>query len=166
MDWISVDVESDNSSPANGSMIAIGAVAVHDFSKTFHGLLKPRMSEYNPDALAVSKFTREQTMAFDDPYKVMKEFKEWLSQFEKPAFLSDNNGFDWQWINFYFDLFNIKNPFGHSSRNLSDIFKGMKRDYRANFKYLRKTQHDHNPVNDAKGNAEAFLAIMNMGFRA
>jgi hypothetical protein len=31
------------------------------------------------------------------------------------------------------------------------------KDTRAKWKHLRKTIHDHNPVNDAKGNAEALL---------
>jgi hypothetical protein len=30
----------------------------------------------------------------------------------------------------------------------------------ANFKHLRRTKHDHNPVNDAKGNAEALLTLI------
>jgi len=29
----------------------------------------------------------------------------------------------------------------------------------ANFKHLRKTRHSHNPVDDARGNAEALLGI-------
>lgn len=29
-------------------------------------------------------------------------------------------------------------------------------------KLLRKTKHDHNPVNDAKGNAEALLTMKKM----
>jgi hypothetical protein len=28
-----------------------------------------------------------------------------------------------------------------------------------NFKHLRKTKHTHNPVDDARGNAEALLRI-------
>ncbi len=28
-----------------------------------------------------------------------------------------------------------------------------------NFKYLRQTEHTHDPLDDAKGNAEALLAI-------
>jgi hypothetical protein len=30
---------------------------------------------------------------------------------------------------------------------------------RQNFKHLRRTPHTHNPVDDAKGNAEALLAL-------
>ena len=34
-----------------------------------------------------------------------------------------------------------------------------------NFKHLRQTQHTHNPVDDARGNAEAMLAMEKMGFK-
>ena len=40
------------------------------------------------------------------------------------------------------------------------IYKGVVRDVSKNFKHLRKTKHTHNPVDDAKGNAEAFLEII------
>jgi hypothetical protein len=32
-------------------------------------------------------------------------------------------------------------------------------------KYLRKTKHTHHPVDDAKGNAEALLAMQKMGLK-
>lgn len=35
----------------------------------------------------------------------------------------------------------------------------MVKDIFVNFKHLRKTKHTHNPVDDAKGNAEALLQI-------
>jgi hypothetical protein len=89
----------------------------------------------------------------------MFEFENWLKRTSKgkPFFISDNNGFDWQFINYYFWRFLGRNPFGHSSTNLGSLYKGMVRDTFMNFKRLRKTKHDHNPVNDAKGNAEALL---------
>jgi hypothetical protein len=37
--------------------------------------------------------------------------------------------------------------------------KGLMRDTFVNFKHLRKTAHTHHPVDDAKGNAEALLAL-------
>jgi hypothetical protein len=40
------------------------------------------------------------------------------------------------------------------------LYKGLKRDLRSNFKHLRKTAHTHNPVDDARGNAEAMLTMM------
>jgi hypothetical protein len=44
----------------------------------------------------------------------------------------------------------------------------MKMDARLNRewkKLSRRTNHDHNPVNDAKGNAEALLVMKEMGLK-
>ena len=75
-------------------------------------------------------------------------------------FVSDNNGFDWQFINWYFYHFLGRNPFGHSSTNLGALYKGLVKDMRKNFKHLRKTKHTHHPVDDARGNAEAMLVVL------
>ena len=71
----------------------------------------------------------------------MLEFKEWLGQNVKsqPRFISDNNGFDWQFVNWYFHHFLGKNPFGFSSQNLGSLYKGLARSMFVNFKHLRKT---------------------------
>ena len=39
------------------------------------------------------------------------------------------------------------------------------KDTTLNFKTLRKTKHTHHPVDDARGNAEALLAMQEMGLR-
>jgi hypothetical protein len=33
------------------------------------------------------------------------------------------------------------------------------------FKHLRRTAHTHNPIDDAKGNAESLLALKDMGLK-
>jgi hypothetical protein len=112
--------------------------------------------------LAVSGHTRGETLLFEDPKIVMSRFHGWLSEFcpDRPVFVSDNNGFDWQFINWYFHHFLGENPFGFSSMNLGSFNKGLVRDTSKNFKHLRKTKHTHDPVDDAVGNAEAFLAAI------
>ncbi len=80
-------------------------------------------------------------------------------------FFSDNNGFDWQFVNWYFHYYLGKNPFGFSSTNIGSLYKGMVKNTRHNFKHLRKTKHTHNPVDDAKGNAEALQSMIKMGLR-
>ena len=62
-------------------------------------------------------------------------------------------------MNWYFHHFLESNPFGFSSTNLGSLYKGVVRDTFKNFKHLRKTRHTHHPVDDAKGNAEALIAI-------
>ena len=85
--------------------------------------------------------------------------------FGRTLFVSDNNGFDWQFINWYFHHFIGANPFGFSSTNLGSLYKGLAKDMSVNFKHLRKTAHTHNPVDDAKGNAEALLQMKEMGLK-
>lgn len=168
MSYIVVDIESDDQSPATGSMVCFGAVLVSDTTKTFYGKTKPITDKWNPEALAISGFSRKTHETFDEPKKVMQNFLEWIESVSdgKPTFISDNPAFDWQWINFYFHKYIGKNPFGFSARRIGDLYCGMVKDASKNSEWkkkFRKTEHDHNPVNDAKGNAEALQAMKRMG---
>jgi hypothetical protein len=168
MPWIMVDIEADGPAPGDYSMVCLGAVVVEPgLQRTFYGQLRPISEQYVPEALAVSGFTREQTLAFDEPAAVMGRFRDWLPQAGRgrPMFVSDNNGFDWQFVNWYFHHFLGDNPFGHSSTNLGSLYKGLVQDMRQNFKHLRVSPHTHHPVDDARGNAEALLAMRVMGLR-
>ncbi|MBT30664.1 MAG: exonuclease [Thalassobius sp.] len=169
MTYIMVDIESDGPIPGDYSMISFGAVIVNSsLDKTFYGKLKPISNQYIPEALAVSGFTRDETLLFDEPKSVMLRFKNWLEENvkDRPVFISDNNGFDWMFICWYFHHFIGSNPFGHSSQNLGSLYKGLVKDTFKNFKHLRDTKHSHNPVDDAIGNAEALLKMKNtMGLK-
>ena len=157
-----VDIEADGPIPGDYSMIALGAVAVdEELQNTFSGFLRPISDKYVPEALAVSGYTREQTLEFNDPKQVMGNFKSWLSTHvkDRPMFISDNNGFDFMFVAWYFHHFLSENPFGHSSTNLGSLYKGIVRDTKKNFKFLRRTKHTHDPMSDALGNAEAFLRM-------
>jgi DNA polymerase III alpha subunit (gram-positive type) len=160
MSYVMLDIESDGPIPGDYSMICFGAVMVRgDLSEEFYAQLRPISERWIPEALAVSGFSREETTAFPEAKQAMIEFSEWLAAKSKgkPMFISDNNGFDWQFINWYFHHFLGKNPFGFSSTNLGSLYKGAVRDVFQNFKHLRKTKHTHHPVDDARGNAEALL---------
>lgn len=171
MSYIVVDVEADGKIPGKHSVVCFGAVVVEPtLSKTFYGKTKPISDKYDPEALAISGFSRGEHLSFDDPGKVMLDFYNWVmkNSIGKPTFISDNPAFDWQWINYYFCYFIDKNPFGFSARRIGDLYCGMKLDAGLNSEWkrlLRKTNHDHNPVNDAKGNAEAILAMKKMGLK-
>ena len=172
MSYFVVDVESDGPIPIKYSMVCFGAVAVHPSLSTnfptFYGKTRPISDEYQKEALSISGFGRNQHLLFDDPKIVMQQFADWIDQNNqggKPVFITDNLAYDWQWINFYFHYFLGRNPFGYSGRRIGDLFCGMKHDCRASWKHLRKTIHDHNPVNDAKGNAEALINLNHMGLK-
>lgn len=137
-----VDVEAPFGvgSPAVGDMTEFGAVEFES-RKSFHGK--------GCDA------------------ETMMEFKKWISGFGcRPVFVSDNVAYDWQWINFYFwkhfGSEDEPNPFGHSGRRISDFYAGLRGNFRRtqDWKRWRKTPHDHNPVNDAMGNVEAFAEML------
>lgn len=168
MPYIMVDIESDGPIPGDYSMICFGAVLVEPaLDRTFYGRLRPISEKFVPEALAVSGFSRDECLAFDDPCTVMDSFRTWLRENcrGRMIFISDNNGFDWQFINWYFHHYVGENPFGHSSTNLGSLYKGLQHDMFVNFKHLRRTKHTHHPVDDARGNAEALLAMKELGLK-
>jgi hypothetical protein len=140
MTLIFVDCEADMKSPCPGlglGMTEFGAVE-YVTEKFYHGCATNTKSWYT----------------------IMLEFEQWLHEFTSPfVFISDNNGYDWQWINYYFWHQLNRNPFGHSSRRITDYYAGLCGNFRTpakKWKRLRVTPHDHNPVHDAMGNLEAF----------
>jgi hypothetical protein len=104
MSYIMVDIEADGPIPGDYSMVSFGAVIVETgLNRTFYGQLKPISERWIPQALAVSGHSREETLAFEDPAPVMQRFANWLQREvqDRPHFIADNNGFDWQFINWY-----------------------------------------------------------------
>src|SRR5512143_3700252 len=138
-----VDVESDGPIPGKYSMVSLGAVLVEPgLGRTFYGRTRPISDAFLPEALAVCATTRG-----------------------KPVFFSDNLAFDWQFVNWYFHTYLSRNPFGWSGRRIGDLYCGMVKDAHATWKHLRRTEHDHHPVNDARGNAEVLLQLVDMGLK-
>lgn len=113
MPYVMVDVEADGPIPGDYSMISFGAVIVEPgLERTFYGRLRPISERFVPEALAVSGHSRAETLEFDEPFKVMTKFADWLRANcrNRMMFVSDNNGFDWQFINYYFHHFLGTNP--------------------------------------------------------
>lgn len=168
MSYIVVDVEADGPIPHKYSMVCFGAVIVEPtLSKTFYGETKPISENWNPESLAISGFSRDEHMGFDDPKEVMEKFEKWILENSKGRhiLISDNNGFDWQWINYYFHTYLGRNPFGYTSRRIGDLYCGMVKDTFAKWKFMRNTNHNHNPVNDAMSNAEVIVKLKGMGLK-
>lgn len=170
MSWIVVDVEADGPIPPEFSMICFGAVVVDaSLDTTFYGEVAPISDRTNLAAAAISGICRNKHETFEAPEVVMARFAAWIRASSKgrPVFVSDNPAFDWQWMNYYFHKYLGENPFGYSARRIGDLYCGLTKDVYSRWKHLRKTKHDHNPVNDAKGNAEALLAMQRtMGLKA
>lgn len=167
MSWFMVDVEANGPVPGLFSMTEIGVIRVdRDLEKapTFHGKLRPLPdANWEPGAYAVVGYDHEHAMTFEDPFHVMWSLNGWLKEnnlSNRPMLISDNNGFDAMFVAWYFHNFCSENPFGHSSTNLGSLYKGIVRATNQNFKHLRVTKHTHNPVDDARGNAEALLHMV------
>jgi len=177
-----VDVETDGPDTSRHSMFWFGAVVLTEaLDETFEGRMCPIHDTYHERALAVSGRTRDEIRAWPDPRVVMPCFAHWVRTHTRPGttpqIWSDNNGFDLKWLTLYLDRFSDSpDLLGHSSRNLSDRHKGLVEGARfagsalpqrieRSFAELQITPHDHNPLNDARGNAEALLALRTYGLR-
>lgn len=112
---------------------------------------------------AVEYSSRASFHGVDSSRATFSAFAKWLLKFSgRPIFVSDNPAFDWQWINFYFWKHLGYNPFGHSARRIGDFYAGLVGNWNSTqeWKRLRVTEHDHHPVHDAMGNAEAFRRLL------
>jgi hypothetical protein len=150
---IFVDVEAAGASPVNGTMTEFAAVT--EARETFHGQLYE--SRPDPEVPAIPIPVRR--LAADA--EVATEFKAWLDGVaggQRVVFVSDNPAYDFMWIACLFDNAGIDNPFGHTARRIGDFWAGLNNDWTQTqtWKDLRRTPHDHNPVNDCIGNIEAF----------
>lgn len=139
-----VDVEAYGGSPVTGRMTEFGAVA-WPTRATFHG-----HGDDKDTFLAFSKWLGEQFPLDENGRQ------------RRVIFVSDNPAFDFQWINCGFHKHLGFNPFGHSARRIGDFYAGLCGNFRVSqqWKRLRITPHDHNPVHDAMGNVEAFDRIL------
>lgn len=161
MSWVMVDVEADGPIPGDYSMVSVGAVKMEpEISKTFYAEMRPISDKWDSGALDVCKFTREQTLQFQEPLEAMRQFYLWLKKEcgNHLFFISDNAGFDWQFVNWYFHHFIGNNPFGFASTDQLSLYKGLIRDMYRNFK-SKKYHPSHNALEDALANAKTLLEM-------
>lgn len=156
--WFMVDVETDGPIPGDYSMLSFAVASVANPREFFYtDIIKPISENFDPEALKVNKIDRQDALVNGgDPLATMETLEAWLRRYDgKPMFISDNNGFDYMFMAWYFHHFLKRNPFGHSSTNMGSLYKGFVKNMRVNFKHLRRTKHTHNPVDDCVGNVEA-----------
>jgi len=168
-DWKShfvLDVEADGPCPGLYNMISFGLVSVADPTQGFLGEVAPMLD--NPGiagAREVSGVSFETQRGWRQPGEVMRAAVDWLNQQtqgKRPIFWSDNPAFDWQYWNWYCYKFVGQNPAGFSMRRIGDMDAGRRGEplNTSAWKKRRETDHTHNPLDDARGNAEALRWIL------
>jgi hypothetical protein len=163
---LSVDVEASGQAPLHGDMISFAAVVIEEgLSRTFaSGNMRPECEHYWQQAYDAIGMTREQHLAA--PHSIRDRilaFADWLQGLNdyRIVMVSDNPGFDFQWMNF--ELMNHIGTqlLGHSARRIGDVWSGLRKRplETVTWRRFRVTPHDHDPLNDAMGNAEAWLEM-------
>jgi hypothetical protein len=185
---LSMDVEASGPAPGHGDMISFAAWVIEpNLTRVFDsGNMRPECDKFSEGAYKSIGMTREEHLAA--PYSIEERivaFRDWLNpirdqerermvknaqargetgadiRMPRGIMLSDNPGFDFQWMNF--ELWNkIGDPIlGHSARRIGDAWAGLrKRPHETiGWKKFRVAPHDHTPKNDALGNAEAWNEI-------
>lgn len=187
--YFSFDVESDGPIPGPFSLVSIGASCVGSFDgtaftardperDTFYAELQPISDQWQPEALAVSGFTREHLVANGElPAVVMLRLREWvlgLSQGFKPVFAAYPLSFDWMFTHWYFVNYAgdtpepSNNPFGFSTaidmktmyavKSSSPIGRSTKRFMPRSL--MSKRRHTHNALDDAIEQGDLFQNLM------
>ena len=168
-----VDVEANGESPINGTLVEFGVVdfTTHDW---FHAHLWdfvpdphipaiPVPTERNPGVTTSVPGSGRYNVA--SARAVFADLTHWLTVLhpaDRHMFVSDNPAYDYMWVACGFDAVGLPNPFGMTGRRIGDLAAGLAGNWRntSAWKKHRRTRHDHNPVNDAIGNAEALETVL------
>lgn len=163
-----LDVEADGPCPGLFNMISFGLVSVADPATAFFGEVAPILDHAGkPEARAISGVSFETQKTFADPAEVMASARDWLmaiSGGRRAVIWSDNPAFDWQYWNWYCHRYLGDNPAGFSARRIGDLDAGRRQQPLTTNAWTkwRDTPHTHNPVDDARGNAEGLRWVLSM----
>lgn len=165
---VSGDTEASGDCPGLGDLAMFALVAIEPgLTRRFEsGLMRPECKIYRQSAYDVFGITREQHE--NAPHSIEERIiamDEWLqglgSSNGRYVLVTDNPGFDFMWLAYECHHKLGRCPFGHSARRIGDAYAGLRQRPRdtMGWKRLRIAPHDHNPMNDSLGNAQAWLAM-------
>jgi len=181
--YFSTDIESDGPIPGPYSMFAFGCVPILENGQILHGrgwnLKHLEGANQHPDTMAfwnrpenVKVYKRLHEAQFE-PEAAMFQFSDWVKSLSKqhnatPVFVAYPAGFDFMFVLWYLNHFVGESVFSHSALDMKTAawswFKN--RAFRKVTKsFLREHWpsdhvHDHDPVNDARQQAEIFSLML------
>jgi len=168
--FISIDIEASGPVPGMFSMLSVGACLCDDPSATFESIFRPITKQFVPEALKVTGFDLE-LLERDgrEPADAMSAFASWVAVqagSRKPVFVGLNAAFDWGFVNYYFHLFGIQNPFGIAPVDIKALYMGK---FGTSWRETTSKQiatrldvsaaGDHSALNDAIAQATLFNAV-------
>jgi len=164
---VSVDVETSGPSPSTGSLLSIGACLVDDPATGLYLELQPVASlPWTEEAARIHRLDRERLLREGlAPEQAMGRFEAWLARAcsgRQPVFVGFNAGFDWMFVDDYFQRHLGRNPFGPSALDIKSYYMGRERvalwsettHRHVRQRYPVAIEHTHNALDDAREQAE------------
>ena len=176
--FISVDIEATGPTPGHYSMYELGACCMTTkatFERKIMLLPNARFSKASLAAVHTTKQKLLERVGVTAPRQAMRDFTEWaisVAGYARPVFVANNAPFDWMFIAWYFEEFNITNPFGHSALDMKAHYMGMAHvDWgKATLKEMARhcaqlpAALPHRALLDAEIQKKIFRALLRMNF--
>jgi len=164
---VSVDVETSGPSPSTGSLISIGACLVDAPATSLYVELKPLPGlPWSDEAARIHGLDRARLLREGlEPSEAMRQLEIWLAEAcdgRQPIFVGFNAGFDWMFVDDYFQRHLGTNPFGPSALDIKSYYMGRERvalwsettHRHVRQRYPIEIEHSHNALDDAREQAE------------
>lgn len=162
-----VDVESDGPNIFRHNMISFGIVNIMNPELTFLGEVYPiHMNDGGVEsARNVSGVSWEKQLTFNKAEVVMPAARKFITDItggDRAIIWTDNPSYDMGWITPYMHEFTGDSICGFSGRRIGDLYSGLIGNpfKTKRWKGYRRAPHNHCPVSDALGNAQALRVIL------
>ena len=108
------------------SMLSLGACVVGRPTASFYVELKPISLSFVPAAMEITGFDLKRLKKVGiNPAKAMRDFASWVGSMagnKEAIFVGFNGCYDWQFVNWYFESFVGRNPFGIGGIDIKSYF--------------------------------------------
>lgn len=145
--YVCVDVEASGPIPNPYNLVSVGAVVVHQPSvgaksagarpagakwtvrdgRPFYVELKPLYPGFDDHAMSIHGIPKEHLeRAGVEPAAAMRQLAAFaLDAARRPVFVGHNAVFDWAYVNHYFHVTNVPNPFGWKALDTKSLAAGV-----------------------------------------